>query len=407
MRRQAILLLTAMAVALILASGVALAASQLDQQQTSSNGETLIDGSVDVGQTFIAGLTGQVDKVLVYVGCCKDGSGTTGGTPPGDGIVVSVQPIDDATGLPTWKSLGSGSVPAENFTTDGSLGWVDVALNPAPGVEAGKQYALVMSIGGYTGASVSGADMSSATNASGYQWGYTTPSAYSGGTKVNIPFLCYEGYCEPQPERDDALDMAFKTFVGPDVTPPNTFISGPSGPISDNTPTFNFSGFDNLSASTNLLYSYKVDNGGWSSYSSDTSVTLEVASKLSDGAHTFYVKAKDEAGNEDANPAELSLTVDTAVPAGSVLINNDAARTRNRLVTLKLSASDPSPGSGVTHMRISNSEGGLSSAAWEPYATSKSWRLSSGQGMKTVYIQYKDAAGNISAVAQDSIRYRR
>jgi len=58
-------------------------------------------------------------------------------------------------------------------------------------------------------------------------------------------------------------------------------------------------------------------------------------------------------------------------------------------------------------MRISNSQSGLASALWEPYVTSKAWTLSADEGVKTVYVQYKDAAGNISAVAQDLIRYRR
>jgi len=61
----------------------------------------------------------------------------------------------------------------------------------------------------------------------------------------------------------------------PDTTPPDTSItSGLSDPTNDNTPAFSFSGSDDLSASANLLFSYKVDNGGWSSYSTGTSVTL-------------------------------------------------------------------------------------------------------------------------------------
>jgi hypothetical protein len=129
------------------------------------------------------------------------------------------------------------------------------------------------------------------------------------------------------------------------------------------------------------------------------------ASGLSDGPHTLYVKAKDEAGNEDASPAERSFTVDTASPTGTVSINNGATRTGTRSITLTLVATDPSSGSGVTEMRISNSQSSLSSAAWEPYGASKSWMLTAGTGTKTVYVQYKDAAGNISAVVTDTIRY--
>ncbi len=42
-------------------------------------------------------------------------------------------------------------------------------------------------------------------------------------------------------------------------------------------------------------------------------------------------------------------------------------------------------------------------ASWETYATSKSFTLSSGAGVKTVYAKFKDAAGNISTAVSDMI----
>jgi hypothetical protein len=35
------------------------------------------------------------------------------------------------------------------------------------------------------------------------------------------------------------------------------------------------------------------------------------------------------------------------------------------------------------------------------------WTLSSGQGIKTVYVQYRDGAGNRSGVVTDTIRFAR
>ena len=69
-----------------------------------------------------------------------------------------------------------------------------------------------------------------------------------------------------------------------------------------------------------------------------------------------------------------------------------------------MDASDPSPGTGVASMRIKNAGGNWT--AWQPYAKSKSWKLTRGAGKKTVYAQYRDAAGNVSAKASDSITYR-
>ena len=106
----------------------------------------------------------------------------------------------------------------------------------------------------------------------------------------------------------------FVTVTVDTSSPQTNIASGPSGPTNDNTPTFSFSGSDNLSQAWYLRYSYKVDGGAWSSYSSETSVTLGGASGLTEGTHTFYVKARDEAGQEDQSPAERSFTVDTTQP---------------------------------------------------------------------------------------------
>jgi hypothetical protein len=52
-------------------------------------------------------------------------------------------------------------------------------------------------------------------------------------------------------------------------------------------------------------------------------------------------------------------------------------------------------------MRFSND--GSSWSAWEAYSVSKAWTLAAGDGGKTVYVQYKDNAGNSSGSYTDSI----
>jgi large repetitive protein len=124
-------------------------------------------------------------------------------------------------------------------------------------------------------------------------------------------------------------------------------------------------------------------------------------SSLSQGNHTFQVRAIDNAGNVDPTPASRSWFVDTVVPKGTIVINGGAASTASRSVTLKLSASDPSPASGVASMRFKNA-GTTTWSEWFDYSTSKSWTLTAGAGTKTVYVQYKDRAGNISATASEN-----
>ncbi|MDQ4077632.1 MAG: hypothetical protein M3220_15470 [Chloroflexota bacterium] len=99
----------------------------------------------------------------------------------------------------------------------------------------------------------------------------------------------------------------FRVPDGPsDTTPPETTItSGPSGTGNDSAATFAFS--SNESGSTFLC---SLDGAAYSSCVSPKSY-----SGLADGQHTFRVKAKDAAGNEDATPASRTWTVQTsAIP---------------------------------------------------------------------------------------------
>ena len=75
------------------------------------------------------------------------------------------------------------------------------------------------------------------------------------------------------------------------------------------------------------------------------------------------------------------------------------------MVTMTTRASDAAPATGVSEMRLRN--GGGEWGAWRPYAVRTEWRLHPGKGKKVVLAQYRDGAGNASAVAKDSIFYRR
>ncbi len=99
---------------------------------------------------------------------------------------------------------------------------------------------------------------------------------------------------------------------------------------------------------------------------------------------------------------------DTTAPTGSVTINNGASSTNSPSVTLGLSATDDR---GVTGYYVSESstKPSASASGWTSitsttsYSASVPYTLSSGDGSKTVYVWYKDAAGNISSVSSDSI----
>jgi hypothetical protein len=95
------------------------------------------------------------------------------------------------------------------------------------------------------------------------------------------------------------------TASPPDTTPPETTISsGPSGTVSSTSATFAFS-----SSETGSTFECSLDGGAFASCSSPKDYT-----SLSNGSHTFSVRAKDSAGNVDATPATRTWTVSTAPP---------------------------------------------------------------------------------------------
>lgn len=108
-----------------------------------------------------------------------------------------------------------------------------------------------------------------------------------------------------------------------DNTPPDTQITaGPSGPITDTSANFTVTGTDNLASVARLQYAWRVDGGAYSAFGPGTEILL---SGLTSGGHTFEVKARDLAGNEDPTPAQQSFTVSalsiqvTTPPAGATV----------------------------------------------------------------------------------------
>lgn len=116
------------------------------------------------------------------------------------------------------------------------------------------------------------------------------------------------------------------------------------------------------------------------------------------GTYTIMVRVEDALGTySDWATTTITVKEDTP-PTGSILINSGADCTTAREVILTLSATDDT---SVEEMSIVET-GPPIEGAWEPYATSKSWILGEGDGIKTVNVVFKDKFGLMS-YASDSI----
>lgn len=76
--------------------------------------------------------------------------------------------------------------------------------------------------------------------------------------------------------------------------------------------TFEWHGADawRQTSPENLQYAYRIDNGAWSPFTSETHKTFLA---LSSGTHTFQVKTRDRDFNEDPTPAMAQFTVIPAI----------------------------------------------------------------------------------------------
>ncbi|MBI2906994.1 MAG: hypothetical protein HYX92_05000, partial [Chloroflexi bacterium] len=119
-------------------------------------------------------------------------------------------------------------------------------------------------------------------------------------------------------------------------------------------------------------------------------------------AYNVFTASHAVTGPAGSDSKTVTINTDSIAPTGSIKINGGAGATDSASVTLILSATDNS--GTVAQMRLSND--GTNWNAWEAYATTKAWTLTSGGGTKTVYVQYKDAAGNLSPSYSDTINFQ-
>ncbi len=329
-------------------------------------------------------------------------SGTTTGNSysfpgvDGNSYFCRVRAVDNA---------GRLSDMSEN--SDGVL--CDAAAPPAPGAPTGYYYGTTVSfdwdevadVG--VGSGIAGYNVQVWDDLGNYlangDIGNVTSHAVTGA--LGRTYYCRVKAYDAMGNRSAYSATSAGVFIPvPDTTPPTGTVAIAGGALYTNTQavTLALSATDTggSSGGTGVVW-MRVSNTGstWATYAYAASLPWTLAA--GDGLKTVQVKFGDGAGNW-SNPYTTTITLDKRAPKGTLTINGGAAYTAGPSVTLSSAATDAT--SGLAQMRFSNDN-----AAWTTfsYAANKAWTLSAGDGVKTVYAQYKDHAGNWSASTSASI----
>jgi hypothetical protein len=201
--------------------------------------------------------------------------------------------------------------------------------------------------------------------------------------------------------QDGAGNVASKTDTivlntSGDVTPPTgtvTINGGAAWTNSNMMQTLTLSATDAGTGVAAMQFSNdNVNWSGWQTYATSWTWSLSAGA----GTKTVYAQFRDGAGNVSSTTISDSIQLETTAPTGSVTINSGAAWTNDTTCTLTLVANDLG-GSGLSQMRFSNDNSSWS--AWEAIGSSKTWSLTAVPGTKTVWVQYRDVAGNVNSAS--------
>ncbi|GAB4191454.1 MAG: hypothetical protein OHK0022_05180 [Roseiflexaceae bacterium] len=177
-----------------------------------------------------------------------------------------------------------------------------------------------------------------------------------------------------------------------DSTPPDTTItSSPLNPSNDNTPTFQFTGTDNVTAPANLTFQCRVYLASATPPTFSSCTSPFTSATLPDGTYIFQVRAIDQVGNIDPTPAQYTWLIDTTGPT-TTIDSGPANPTNSTSANFTFTGND-GLGTGVASFQC-RIDGGAFSACTSP-------RSYSGltEGSHTFDVRAIDTLGNVGPVA--------
>lgn len=203
---------------------------------------------------------------------------------------------------------------------------------------------------------------------------------------------------DDEPTIDIGLFGSAVPASAPDTTAPTT--TDDADDLWHNTPvTVNLTAVDNDGGSGMVggaaTTQYKIDAAD--TWTTGTTASIGApADHSEDGIHTVAYRSTDHAGNVEATK-NCTVKIDTTAPAGSFALAGGADSTTSTTVTATMAVTEPN---GPATMRFST-DGKTTWSAWAGYATTAALTLPDGLGAKTVWAQFRDAAGNVLEISDD------
>lgn len=144
-------------------------------------------------------------------------------------------------------------------------------------------------------------------NAAATITGRPTPGAYY------LLLVADASQTVPESNENNNVIARATVVLGVNDPPETSIVSGPGegSTVCQASVAFTVTGQDDHTPVGQLQYAYQIDLQPWSDYSAATTINL---TGLSDGAHTFRVRARDTGGKVDASPATRSFTVAALPP---------------------------------------------------------------------------------------------
>lgn len=182
---------------------------------------------------------------------------------------------------------------------------------------------------------------------------------------------------------------AKRTFTVDTSAPDTEITSGPSGTVNSASASFGFS-----SGEAGATFECSLDGGAFAACSAPQGYT-----GLSNGPHTFSVRARDAAGNVDASPAARTWTIDTIRPTISAMSPGHGSVIRDTTPTIRATVKDNRPLSkGNIKLYVGGRE--ISPAKYRYVASTGLLVYDSptlAKGKKTVKVVATDAARNVGS----------